>query len=45
MSFLRYAVGAKYGRFLGNLKKVSQREGRSVPGLACNFLMCFARYG
>lgn len=45
LSFLRYAVGANYGRFLGNLKKISVREHRSLPGLILNFGNCFLRYG
>lgn len=45
LSFLRYAVGANYGRFLDNLKKVSVREHRSLFGLILNFGYCFLRYG
>lgn len=45
LSFLRYAIGANYGRFLGNLKKVAAREHRSLPGLVLDFGNCFLRYG
>lgn len=46
MSFLRFAVGANYGRFLRNLKEVAARDGRhSQAGLAVDFLGCFLRYG
>lgn len=45
MSFLRYAIGAGYRRFLLRLKEVAAREGRSWPGLVLDFLGCFFRYG
>ena len=47
MSFLRFAVGANYGRFLNSLKEVAARPGqrRSVPGLCLDFASCLVRYG
>lgn len=45
MSFLRYAIGANYTRFLNNLKEVAQRENKNLLWLIFDFLRCFLQYG
>lgn len=46
MSFLRFAIGANYGRFLRSLKEIAARDERhSQLGLLMDFGGCFLRYG
>ena len=45
MSFLKYAVGANYGRFWNELKAAAARDGRNPFLLAADFLTCVPRYG
>ena len=45
VSFLKYAVGANYGRFWKQLRSAAARDGRNPFLLAADFLVCVPRYG
>ena len=44
MSFLRYGIGANYGRFYNKLKDIAEQENRSVASLLAAFADSFLRY-
>ena len=45
MSLLRYALVGNLKRFLGNVKEVAKKEGKSSFVVFNKFLLCFARTG
>ena len=45
MSLLRYALVGNLKRFLGNVKDVAKKEGKSSFVVFNKFLLCFARTG